>query len=275
MRSSSAATHNGVPRVFLVEMDYEQRAGGRRLRVHRAARGLDRVGVIGRRVLLEGRARREAGAMNSIVEVEGIARSFGETRALAGVDVSVPEGGVRRPARAQRRGQDHPHPHLVDADRTRRRHRDRRRVRRGEATDRGAPLDRPRRSVRGGRRDAHRTREPRDGRPALAAVEVVGRGARRRSARPREPHRRRRPAAQDVLRRHAASHRPRRRPRRRAHGYCCSTSRPPGSIRPTGSTCGRSSATSSTRAPPSSSPRSTSRRRTNWPRTWSSLTTGS
>jgi ABC-2 type transport system ATP-binding protein len=32
--------------------------------------------------------------MNAIVEVEGIARSFGETRALAGVDVSVPEGGV-------------------------------------------------------------------------------------------------------------------------------------------------------------------------------------
>jgi ABC-2 type transport system ATP-binding protein len=32
--------------------------------------------------------------MNAIVEVEGIARSFGETRALCGVDVSVPEGGV-------------------------------------------------------------------------------------------------------------------------------------------------------------------------------------
>ena len=32
--------------------------------------------------------------MNAIVEVEGIARSFGETKALAGVDLSVPEGGV-------------------------------------------------------------------------------------------------------------------------------------------------------------------------------------
>src|SRR6185312_12926191 len=70
------------------------RAGRRRLRVHRAARGLDRVGVIGRRVLLEGRARRKAGAMNAIVDVEGIARSFGDTQALCGVDLSVPEGGV-------------------------------------------------------------------------------------------------------------------------------------------------------------------------------------
>jgi ABC-2 type transport system ATP-binding protein len=32
--------------------------------------------------------------MNAIVEVEGIARAFGETKALAGVDLSVPEGGV-------------------------------------------------------------------------------------------------------------------------------------------------------------------------------------
>ncbi len=32
--------------------------------------------------------------MSSIVEVEGIARSFGDTQALAGVDLAVPEGGV-------------------------------------------------------------------------------------------------------------------------------------------------------------------------------------
>jgi heme ABC exporter ATP-binding subunit CcmA len=32
--------------------------------------------------------------MSAIVEVEGIARSFGETQALCGVDLSVPEGGV-------------------------------------------------------------------------------------------------------------------------------------------------------------------------------------
>ncbi len=32
--------------------------------------------------------------MNAIVEVEGIARSFGETHALRGVDLVVPEGGV-------------------------------------------------------------------------------------------------------------------------------------------------------------------------------------
>jgi ABC-2 type transport system ATP-binding protein len=32
--------------------------------------------------------------MNAIVEVDGIARSFGETRALRGVDLRVPEGGV-------------------------------------------------------------------------------------------------------------------------------------------------------------------------------------
>ncbi len=32
--------------------------------------------------------------MNAIVEVEGITRSFGETQALRGVDLAVPEGGV-------------------------------------------------------------------------------------------------------------------------------------------------------------------------------------
>ena len=32
--------------------------------------------------------------MNAIVEVEGIARSFGGTKALSGVDLVVPEGGV-------------------------------------------------------------------------------------------------------------------------------------------------------------------------------------
>ncbi len=32
--------------------------------------------------------------MNAIVEVEGITRSFGETHALRGVDLAVPEGGV-------------------------------------------------------------------------------------------------------------------------------------------------------------------------------------
>jgi ABC-type sugar transport system ATPase subunit len=32
--------------------------------------------------------------MNAIVEVDGIGRSFGETHALRGVDLRVPEGGV-------------------------------------------------------------------------------------------------------------------------------------------------------------------------------------
>ena len=32
--------------------------------------------------------------MNAIVEVEGITRSFGDTHALRGVDLAVPEGGV-------------------------------------------------------------------------------------------------------------------------------------------------------------------------------------
>src|SRR6185295_1140067 len=36
----------------------------------------------------------EGRVMNAIVEVEGIARSFGETHALRGVDLDVPEGGV-------------------------------------------------------------------------------------------------------------------------------------------------------------------------------------
>ena len=32
--------------------------------------------------------------MSAIVEVEGVARSFGETKALRGVDLTVPEAGV-------------------------------------------------------------------------------------------------------------------------------------------------------------------------------------
>ena len=88
-----AASHNGVPRVFLVEMEYERGlvdadcAFTEHLAASIESESLD--GVSFWKDVHE-----RAGAMNAIVEVEGIARSFGETRALAGVDVSVPEGAV-------------------------------------------------------------------------------------------------------------------------------------------------------------------------------------
>ena len=48
-----------------------------------------------------------------------------------------------------------------------------------------------------------------------------------------------RPPGADLLGRHAPPARPRRQPRRRARGCCCSTSRPPVSTRAAGSSCGR------------------------------------
>ncbi len=48
---------------------------------------------------------------------------------------------------------------------------------------------------------------------------------------------------------------------------CSSTSPPPGSTRPAAATCGRSSTSSSAAAPPSCSPRSTWKRPTAWPTT--------
>ena len=69
-------------------------------------------GVSRRLRLVEGE-RREAGRVpdvlirrvrGAMIEVEGISKSFGETRALAGVDMSVPAGTVQGLARPERGG---------------------------------------------------------------------------------------------------------------------------------------------------------------------------
>ena len=154
----------------------------------------------------------------AIIEVEGLRKAFGETIALAGVDLDVPGGHGARAARPERRGQDDARPHPRDAADARRRHR-------AESTGttssasaaEGAAADRPRRPVRRGRRHAHRPREPRDGRPAVRPAPE--RGA--KSARPRRWSVSALTDAADrlvthLLRRHAAASRPRREPGRRA-----------------------------------------------------------
>ena len=114
------------------------------------------------------------------------------------------------------------------------------------ATARRARRHRALRPVRGGRRVPDRLREPRHGRPALPP----GRG-RRRGSGPREllgavrPRRRGRPAGEDLLRRHAAPARPRRRAGRPPAGAlprrADDRARPAQPAR----TCGTSSPTSS------------------------------
>ena len=91
-RSSTPRRGNGVPRLFLVGDGLRARAGRRRLRVHRTVRArrssrnrLD--GVAFWKSFHADREHDEAAEeqehMNAIVEVEGIARSFGDTQALA------------------------------------------------------------------------------------------------------------------------------------------------------------------------------------------------
>ena len=145
------ATRDGVPRVFLVEVEYERALRRGRARVHAQARratsrrARSTVSTNGRVPRRDGPHRpipqtEEGEPMNPIVEVEGVERSFGETHALCG----------RRPRGARRAASSRcsdptararpPRAHPLDVDPARRGHRPRRRIRRGEATDRGAPV---------------------------------------------------------------------------------------------------------------------------------------
>ena len=129
--------------------------------------------------------------------------------------------------------------------------------------------------VRRGRRVPHRLREPRHGRPALRLRQGQGPRAGTRAARALRPRRCRRPAVQDLLRRHAPTPRPRRRPRRRAAGadprradHRPRRPQPPADV-------GRHQGARRATAPPCCSPPSTSRRPTGSPTTsWSSTTAG-
>ena len=112
----AAATGNGVPRAVPRRDGLRARARRGRLRVHRTVGPRHRVGTSGRRDVLEetpcrphaDRARGEGRHMNAIVEVEGIARSFGDTQGALPASTSRCPKAVSsrcsgRTARARRR----------------------------------------------------------------------------------------------------------------------------------------------------------------------------
>ena len=165
-----------------------------------------------------------------------------------------------RTARAERFGKDHGRPHPHHHPPARRRLGTRARTRRGRRTLGRARVDRAGRSVRGGRREPHRSREPRHGGSPQPPEAVRGRSAEHRAPRTVQALRRGRPHLEDVFGRHAPAARPRggagrppagALPRRTHH-----RSRPPEPQRP----LGRDRDTWSVVAPPFCSPPSTSKR---------------
>ena len=101
------------------------------------------------------------------VSASGLVKSYGEVRALVGVDLEVRRGHRAGPARAERRRQDDDRPDPDDAAEARRRHRARRGPRRRRRCGGAARADRARRPVRGRRRKPDRAGEPDDGRPPV------------------------------------------------------------------------------------------------------------
>ena len=118
------------------------------------------------------------GASVQAVEVSGVAVSFGETRALDGVDLSVSRGTVQGLLGPNGAGKTTLVRVLATLLRPGAGSARVVRLRRGERRDPSARTDRARGSVRGRRRHAHRPGEPRDGRPAVPAEPE---GAKRRA----------------------------------------------------------------------------------------------
>ena len=150
------------------------------------------------------------------IVAEGLGKRFGDLWALRDLDLDVPAGHRPRPARPQRRRQDHGRPHPHHARRSRRRAaRTRRRLRRRRRAGRGARPHRPRRPGTPPSTAAHRPREPRDGRPAPPPAARRGRARRADELLERfglaDAADR---LVQHLLRRHAPPARPRREPRR-------------------------------------------------------------
>ncbi|MWJ82533.1 hypothetical protein DOU03_08155 [Clavibacter michiganensis subsp. michiganensis] len=123
-------------------------------------------------------------------------------------------GHGARVARPERRGEDHGREGAHHAHPPGCRPGGGRRRGRPHAWRRGPGDDRRLRPVRGGRREPHRVREPRHGRPAVPPGPPRVPGAGRRAHRRLRAHRGARPSGEGVLGRHAAAHRPRGRPRR-------------------------------------------------------------
>ena len=150
-----------------------------------------------------------------------------DPRARAGEVVQGSAGAARRglrrgagqhlrPARLQRRGQDHGREDPLHAAQARRGDRHRRRLRRRHATGRRAGVDQPHRAVRRRGRDPHRAGEPGAGRPAAAPQ--GRRPDRGRAAGPLPADRRGAATGVDVLRRHAPPARHRHEPDREPAG---------------------------------------------------------
>ena len=205
--------------------------------------------------------------------VEGLTKSFGEVHALRGIDLSVPRGtvlGVLGPNGAGKTTAVRILTTLLQPDEGPGPGRGPRRRPPGR---RGPPLDRPVRAVGGHPGGAHRPGEPRDHRPAVPPEQAGRAQPRHRAAGAVRPGRRRRPAGQELLRRHAAPPGPGRQPGRRARRCCSWTSRPPAWTRGRGSACGTSSGRWSPAGRRCCSPPSTWTRPTSWPtRSWSSTT---
>ena len=163
------------------------------------------------------------------IEVQGLRKRFGDVQALCGIDLSAPPGTVLGPARPERRRQDHrrAHPHHAAA------------ARRGTARVAGSRRG-ARTPPRCARRSASPASTPRSTRTSPASrtsrwsgrLYHLGRGPARerarRAARAVRAHRGRRPAREDLLRRHAPAPRPGRRAGGPARRCSSSTSPPPG-----------------------------------------------
>ena len=150
------------------------------------------------------------------IHVQGLEKSYQDARSAARRGPRRGAGQHLRPARLQRRRQDHPGEDPLDAAQGRRGDGQRRRLRRRRATGEGAGLHQPHRAVRGRGRDPQRAGEPRAGRPAPAS-----RGPGHDRGGPAGAllaDRRRRAEGLDVLRGHAPTSRHRDEPDRGSAG---------------------------------------------------------
>ena len=199
------------------------------------------------------------------IEVEGLVKTFGDVRALDGVDLETPRRHRARPAGPQRGREDHRRARHDDAAGPRRRHGPGRRAGHRQGRNRAAGEDRAGRPVRRGRREPHRAGEPDDGRPPVRGGPQVAKARGTRADRALRPRRCRQPARQDLLGRHAPAAGPRRRaggqaagdlPRRADDGAGPALAAGP---------VGHDRGAGSPRAAPCCSPPSTSTRPTAWP----------